>query len=78
MKQHKIKKCQSCNEEMKALTGCMNCKEEEQFKNKVKHIMHEFKEGHLESRHGDQVKNPKQAIAIALNEARKDLKKKRL
>lgn len=31
--------------------------------------MHEFKHGDLESSSGRKVKNPKQAIAIALNEA---------
>ena len=38
---------------------------------KVKKAMHEFKEGKLESgRSGRKVKNPKQAIAIGLSEAR--------
>lgn len=32
-------------------------------------VMHAFKEGDLESSSGDPVKNPKQAIAIALHEA---------
>jgi hypothetical protein len=34
----------------------------------VERVMHEFKEGELESQ-GGKVKNPKQAIAIALSEA---------
>lgn len=47
---------------------------------KVHKVMKEFKEGELHSGSGDKVKNPKQAIAIALSEARKSgariLKKK--
>ncbi|QVL30473.1 hypothetical protein KIH39_16620 [Telmatocola sphagniphila] len=39
---------------------------------KVEKVMHEFKEGKLVSgRSGKKVKNPKQAIAIGLSEARK-------
>lgn len=37
----------------------------------VKENLHEFKEGKLKSRSGELVKNSKQAIAIALSEARK-------
>ena len=42
-------------------------------KAKVEKVMHEFKEGklHSGSKKGPEVKNPKQAIAIALSEARK-------
>lgn len=42
-------------------------------KKKVEKVMHEFKEGklHSGSKKGPQVENPKQAIAIALSEARK-------
>lgn len=42
-------------------------------KAKVQKVMHEFKEGtlHSGSKHGPKVSNPKQAIAIALSEARK-------
>jgi hypothetical protein len=36
---------------------------------KVGKVMHEFKHGELESGSGRKVKNPKQAIAIALHEA---------
>ena len=40
--------------------------------NKVKKVMHEMKEGTLKSgRSGRKVRNPKQAIAIGLSEARK-------
>lgn len=42
-------------------------------KNKIETVMHEFKEGELHSgsKKGPKVTNPKQAIAIALSEARK-------
>jgi hypothetical protein len=38
-------------------------------KETVGRVMHEFKEGELETGRGRKVKNPKQAIAIALHEA---------
>lgn len=38
-------------------------------KQTVKRVMHEFKEGELEAGQGGKVRNPKQAIAIALSEA---------
>ncbi len=41
-------------------------------KNKVEKVMHEFKEGELPmGKSGKKVKNRKQAVAIALSEARK-------
>lgn len=42
-------------------------------KNKIQKVMKEFKEGklHSGSKKGPEVTNPKQAIAIALSEARK-------
>ncbi len=42
-------------------------------KSKVKKVMREFKEGELHSgsKNGPVVSNPKQAVAIALSEARK-------
>lgn len=46
---------------------------------KIEKVMHEFKEGDLRSgsKKGPKVKNPKQAIAIALSEAKKVGKKKK-
>ena len=46
---------------------------EKKKKPKVEKVMHEFKEGELHSgsKKGPVVKNPKQAVAIALSEARK-------
>lgn len=35
----------------------------------IERVMHEFKEGELETSHGRRVSNPRQAIAIALSEA---------
>jgi len=40
--------------------------------NKVGEVMHEMKEGKLKSGSGKKVTSPKQAIAIALSEARED------
>jgi hypothetical protein len=40
-------------------------------KSKVREVMHEHKEGTLKSGSGKKVKSRKQAIAIALSEARK-------
>lgn len=46
-------------------------------KNKIKKVMHEFEEGELHSgsKKGPLVKNPKQAIAIAISESKKKKKK---
>ena len=38
-------------------------------KETINRVMHEFKHGELETGRGKKVKNPKQAIAIALHEA---------
>jgi Family of unknown function (DUF6496) len=38
-------------------------------KETVERVMHEFRQGELEMRGGRKVRNPKQAIAIALHEA---------
>jgi hypothetical protein len=40
-------------------------------KGKVKKVMHEFKEGKLKSGSGKKVSSRKQAVAVALSEARK-------
>lgn len=39
--------------------------------NKMEKVMHEFKHGGLDRGRGGKVKNPKQAIAIGLSEARR-------
>jgi Family of unknown function (DUF6496) len=51
-------------------------KESKRFKGKVEKVMHEYKEGklHSGSKKGPEVSSPKQAIAIALSEARKKRK----
>lgn len=45
----------------------------EKAENKISQVMHEFGEGklHSGSKHGPQVTNPKQAIAISISEARR-------
>jgi hypothetical protein len=40
-------------------------------KNKIEKVMHEYKEGTLQSGSGEKVVNRKQAVAVALSEARK-------
>lgn len=48
-------------------------KESKKAQGKIKKVMHEFKHGELHSgsKKGPTVKNPRQAIAIAMSEARK-------
>ena len=38
-------------------------------KETVERVMHEFKHGELRTSRGNEVKNPKQAVAIGLHEA---------
>jgi hypothetical protein len=40
-------------------------------KNKIEKVMHEYKEGTLKSGSGKKVADRKQAVAVALSEARK-------
>ena len=47
----------------------MPTKQSPQQKKIVGRVMHEFQQGDLESGSGDKVRNPRQAIAIALHEA---------
>ncbi len=51
---------------------------EKEKQNKVEKVMKEFKEGALKSSSGDKVESRKQAVAIALSEAGKSKKKKKL
>jgi hypothetical protein len=62
-----MKKCHKCAMSHK------HHRETPKAKAKVKKVMHEFKEHELHSgsKKGPVVKNPKQAVAIALSEARK-------
>lgn len=64
------------------MTMCTACAHEESVRSKpvpkttkakakVSKVMGEFKSGDLKSSSGDTVTNPKQAVAIALNSARK-------
>ncbi len=48
-------------------------KKEAKSKKKIEHVMHGYKEGdlHSGSKKGPKVKEKKQAVAIALSEARK-------
>ena len=66
-----MKKCDKCE------ASHMKHKESPKAKAKVKKVMHEWKEGELHSgsKKGPKVKSQKQAVAIALSEARKVGKK---
>jgi hypothetical protein len=56
------------SERFKKLKGAMQQK-------KVGKVMGEFKRGELKSSSGQKVTNPKQAVAIAMSEARRAKKK---
>lgn len=75
------KKCASCAKKMlkKAEHKVKKADKIIRRKDKVEKVMHEFKERELHSgsKRGPVVRNPKQAIAIALSEARKMSKKKK-
>jgi hypothetical protein len=44
-------------------------RQSKQQKETIGRVMHEYKQGELDTRRGKKVRNPKQAIAIALHEA---------
>lgn len=55
---------------MKAATKRASSSKKTGGKAKVKKVMHEYKQGSLKSGSGGKVKSKKQAVAIALSEAR--------
>jgi hypothetical protein len=68
------------------MTMCTACSHEDSVRRKpvpkgkkaeakVHKVMGEFKSGELKSSSGDKVTNPKQAVAIALSEARRAKKR---
>lgn len=63
-------KCSHC-------AHCKKMKKPSRSKEKIKKVMHEWKEGELHSgsKQGPVVRNPKQAIAIALSESKKKSRK---
>jgi general stress protein YciG len=56
-------------EDFWAMAGRRTPKQNPAQKETVGRVMHEFKHGELETSRGSPVKNPKQAVAIALHEA---------
>ncbi|MBP6869439.1 hypothetical protein KBC04_00935 [Candidatus Babeliales bacterium] len=78
MAKHRIKKCEQCNTEMKKLTDCITCDQENIMKSKVAKVMGEFKRHtlHSHSENGPVVTQREQAVAIALHEGRKAAKVK--
>jgi hypothetical protein len=57
---------------------CPTCTHEKKGRKKVEKVMHEYKEGELPiGKSKKKVKSRKQAIAIALSEARKTRKRKK-
>ena len=55
----------------------MTTKTEKCQQKKIKVIMHEYKEGSLKRRNSKKVKSRKEAVAIALNIARRKCSKKK-
>ena len=65
-----MKKCMKCKDGKK----CKKCASKKE--KKIEKVMHEYKEDklHSGSKKGPIVKNPKQAIAIAISESKKNKK----
>jgi len=61
---NRVKRCESCNEELKHRIGCMNCEEESILK--TKKVIGEFKKSRFHSERDD-IKNQKQTLTITLN-----------
>jgi hypothetical protein len=55
----------------------MSTKKDKCIKKKIEKVMHEFKEGSLKRRDGKTIKSRKEAVAIALNVAKKKCSKKK-
>jgi hypothetical protein len=62
--QHKV-----AQEDLWAMAGRRTPRQNPAQKETVGRVMHEFKHGKLETSRGTPVKNPRQAIAVALHEA---------
>ena len=75
-------KCSSCSKKMAKKVASKRVSKKvthsKAGKAKIKKVMHEWKEGklHSGSKKGPEVTNPKQAIAIALSEAKRKVKGK--
>ncbi len=75
----KKEKCSSCmKHEVKKKMSKKKALETPKARKKISRVMEEFKEGELHSGpKGPKVKKEKQAIAIALSEARRSMKKRK-
>jgi uncharacterized protein DUF6496 len=69
---HKCDKCMDAHKKHGSMKH-----ETPKEKNKIKKVMKEFKKGELHSgsKKGPKVENPKQAVAIAISEAKRGKKK---
>lgn len=74
MKKNRVHVCQFCNAPYKRQNNCQYCQEKISMDNKIKEVMHEFKQGKLYTSHGGKVIKRKQAVAIALSQARRRMK----